>query len=71
MSASACFSLAVLSLNTALYNGQVIQVIPIVACLANFYPLLSIGIFRQEVITKRIVLAVFMVVPAVMLIATA
>ena len=71
MSASACFSLAVLSLNTALYNGQVIQVIPIVAASPIFTLLLSIGIFRQEVITKRIVLAVFMVVPAVMLIATA
>ena len=69
--ASACFSLAVLSLNTALYNGQVIQVIPIVAASPIFTLLLSIGIFRQEVITKRIVLAVFMVVPAVMLIATA
>ena len=69
--ASACFSLAVLSLNTALYNGQVIQVIPIVAASPIFTLLLSIGIFRHEVITKRIVLAVFMVVPAVMLIATA
>ena len=69
--ASAWFSLAVLSLNTALYNGQVIQVIPIVAASPIFTLLLSIGIFRQEVITKRIVLAVFMVVPAVMLIATA
>ena len=69
--ASACFSLAVLSLNTALYNGQVIQVIPIVAASPIFTLLLSIGIFQQEVITKRIVLAVFMVVPAVMLIATA
>ena len=69
--ASACFSLAVLSLNTALYNGQVIQVIPIVAASPIFTLLLSIGIFRQEVITKRIVLAVFMVAPAVMLIATA
>ena len=71
MGASACFSLAVLSLNTALYHGQVIQVIPIVAASPIFTLLLSIGIFRQEVITKRIVLAVFMVVPAVMLIATA
>ena len=69
--ASACFSLAVLSLNTALYNGQVIQVIPIVAASPIFTLVLSIGIFRQEVITKRIVFAVFMVVPAVMLIATA
>ena len=69
--ASACFSLAVLSLNTARYNGQLIQVIPIVAASPFFTLLLSIGIFRQEVITKRIVLAVFMVVPAVMLIATA
>jgi len=71
MSASACFSLAVLSLNTALYHGQVIQVIPIVAASPIFTLLLSICIFRQEVITKRIILAVFMVVPAVMLIAMA
>ena len=61
MSASACFSLAVLSLNTALYHGHPRD--PYRCGLANFYPLLSIGIFRQEVITKRIVLAVFMVVP--------
>ena len=71
MSASVCFSFAVLSLNTALYHGQVIQVIPIVAASPIFTLLLSIGIFRQEVITKRIILAVFLVVPAVMLIATA
>lgn len=69
--ASVCFSFAVISLNTALHHGQVIQVVPIVAASPFFTLLLSVGIFRHELITKRIVLAVFMVIPAVVLIATA
>ena len=69
--ASACFSFAVISLNTALHHGQIIQVVPIVAASPFFTLLLSVGIFRRELITKRIVLAVFIVIPAVALIATA
>jgi len=71
MGASVCFSLAVISLNTALHTGQVIQVVPIVAASPIFTLLLSITIFRRELITGKLVVAVLMVVPAVALIATA
>ena len=71
MGASACFSLAVISLNTALNTGQVIQVVPIVAASPIFTLLLSITIFRRELITGKLVVAVLMVVPAVALIAAA
>ena len=70
MAASACFSIAVIALNTALHQGQVVQIVPIVAASPIFTLILSVSIFRRERITKRIVLAVFMVVPAVALIAS-
>ena len=70
MAASACFSMAVIALNTALHEGQVVQIVPIVAASPIFTLILSVAIFRKEQITKRIVLAVFMVVPAVVLIAS-
>ena len=63
-------SLAVIALNTALHLGQVVQIVPIVAASPIFTLILSVSIFRKERITKRIVLAVFMVVPAVALIAS-
>jgi len=70
MGASACFSLAVIALNTALHLGQVVQIVPIVAASPIFTLILSVSIFQRERITQRIVLAVFMVVPAVALIAS-
>ena len=71
MGASCCFSLAVIALNTALHLGQVIQVVPVVAASPIFTLALSITIFRREKITPRVVAAVFIVVPAVILIAVA
>jgi DME family drug/metabolite transporter len=71
MSASVCFSMAVISLNTALHLGQVIHVVPIVAASPVFTLILSVVFFRREQITLRVVAAVFVVVPAVMLIAIA
>lgn len=71
MGASCCFSLAVIALNTALHQGQVIQVVPIVAASPIFTLALSVTIFRRDRITARVVAAVFIVVPAVILIAVA
>lgn len=70
MAASACFSMAVIALNTALHHGQVVQIVPIVAASPIFTLMLSVAIFRKEQITRRVVLAVFLVVPAVILIAS-
>jgi len=71
MAASCCFSLAVVALNSALHIGQVIQVIPVVSASPIFTLALSVLVFRRERITGRVVAAVFIVVPAVALIALA
>jgi drug/metabolite transporter, DME family len=71
MGASCCFSMAVIALNTALHLGQVIQVVPIVAASPIFTLALSVLVFRRDRITPRVVAAVFIVVPAVVLIAVA
>ena len=60
---------SVLSMNTALKIGQIIVVVPIVAASPIFTLLLSLLIFRQERLTSRAIAAVFLVVPAVILIA--
>jgi DME family drug/metabolite transporter len=62
-------SAAILSLNTALLNGEITTVVPIVAASPVFSMLLSILIFKREQLTSTIVLAVFMVVPSVIFIA--
>ncbi len=61
--------IAIMSLNTALLNGPVTTVIPIVAASPIFSMLLSIFIFKREQLTAKIVLAVFMVVASVIFIA--
>ncbi len=61
--------IAILSLNTALLRGQIVTVVPIVACSPVFTMLLSILVFRRERLTARIVLPVFVVVPSVIFIA--
>ncbi len=61
--------IAILSLNTALLRGQIVTVVPIVACSPVFTLLLSILVFRREKLTARIVLPVFVVVPSVIFIA--
>jgi drug/metabolite transporter (DMT)-like permease len=58
-----------MSLNTALLRGQIVTVVPIVACSPIFTMLLSVLVFRREKLTARTLLAVFAVVPSVVLIA--
>ena len=59
---------AVLCLNTALLNGKVVHVLPIVATAPIFTMLLTIFVFRREVLTARVIAAVFLVVPSVVFI---
>jgi len=46
-------------------RGQIVTVVPIVSAAPIFSMLLSIFVFRREILTARIVLAVFLVVPSV------
>ena len=61
--------ISIISLNTALLRGQIVTVVPIVACSPIFTMLLSVLVFRREKLTPRILIAVFAVVPSVILIA--
>ena len=61
--------LSLLSLNTALQTGELIVVGPIVAASPFVSLILSRYLFRAEVLSGRGVLALFLIVPAVMLIA--
>lgn len=63
------FAVAVLSLNHALMIGEVVTVVPIVACNPVFTLLLSIVIFRREKITIRTILALALVLPSVIAVA--
>ncbi len=69
MAAGVVMGISVISLNTALLRGQIVTVVPIVACSPVFTMLLSVLVFRREKLTARTVLAVFAVVPSVILIA--
>ena len=64
----AIFGTSVLVLNTALMHGRLIVVAPIVACSPLFTLLLGAVVFREDAITRRVVLAVLIVVPCVALI---
>ena len=64
----ACYGTAVLVLNTALLHGRLIVVAPIVACSPLFTLLLGAAVFREDAITRRVVIAVLVVVPSVALI---
>ena len=64
----ACYGTAVLVLNTALLHGRLIVVAPIVACVPLFTLLLGAAVFREDAITRRVVIAVLVVVPSVALI---
>ena len=64
----ACYGTAVLVLNTALLHGRLIVVAPIVACAPLFTLLLGAAVFREDAITRRVVIAVLVVVPSVALI---
>lgn len=63
------FGSALFALNTALLNGSIVTVVPIVAASPVFSMLLSIIVFRREHLTLRIIAAVFVVMPSVVLIA--
>ena len=64
----ATYGIAVLVLNTALLHGRLIVVGPIVACAPLFTLLLGAAVFRENAITRRVVIAVLIVVPSVALI---
>ena len=63
--------ISIWSLNTALNLGSVITVVPIVSLSPIFTFLLGFLIFRRETFTFRIILAMLLVVPGVILIAIA
>jgi len=69
MASGAIFCLATFLLNVALLNGDIITIIPIVSASPVFTMLLSIFIFRRETINLRVLLAVAIVMPSVVLIA--
>jgi len=69
VAAGVIMGISVVSLNTALMRGQIVTVVPIVACSPVFTMLLSVMVFRRERLTPRIVLAVALVVPSVVFIA--
>ena len=62
------YGIAVLVLNTALLHGRLIVVAPIVACAPLFTLLLGAAVFREDAITRRVAIAVLIVVPSVALI---
>ncbi len=69
MAAGFMHALAVLSLNTALLDGPVVLVTPVVSTYPFFTLLLSVLIFRRERITPPLVVGMLAVVAGVVLIA--
>lgn len=63
-----CYGLAILSLNSALVCGELVLVSPIVACQPVFTLLLGRFFFREIEIDARVMIAVALVVPGVVLI---
>jgi drug/metabolite transporter (DMT)-like permease len=61
--------ISIWSLNTALNLGEVVKIIPIVALSPVFTLLLGLFVFRRETLTLRIVLALLLIVPGVILVA--
>ena len=62
--------ISIWSLNTALHLGEVVKIIPIVALSPVFTLLLGLFVFRRETLTLRIVLALLLIVPGVILVAS-
>lgn len=62
------YGFAILSLNNALNCGRLSVVAPIVACAPLFTLLLGVSLFRESAVTGRVVLAVLLVVPGVVLV---
>jgi uncharacterized membrane protein len=69
LAAGAVFCVATFLLNVALLKGDIITIIPIVSASPVFTMLLSIFIFKRETISLRVLLAVVIVIPSVVLIA--
>ncbi len=63
-------AVGLLSLNTAISKGEIISVVPVVACSPVITMLQSRFIFKQEAIGARKVMAVCIIVPAIILIAS-
>ncbi len=68
MLAGATFAISVLSLNTALLNGEIVTVVPIIAAAPVFTMLFSVFVFRREKITARTLAALGVVLPSVVLV---
>ena len=68
LATSTIFGTSVLVLNMALMHGRLIVVAPIVACAPLFTLLLGAAVFREDAITRRVVIAVLIVAPSVALI---
>ena len=68
LATGATYGIAVLVLNMALLHGRLIVVAPIVACTPLFTLLLGAAVFREDAITRRVAIAVLVVVPSVVLI---
>lgn len=62
-------ALAITALNQALLEGQVVVVVPVVSASPVFTMLLSVLVFRRERVTPRLLAAVCVVVPSVIVIA--
>ncbi|MEQ8816908.1 MAG: EamA family transporter [Thalassobaculum sp.] len=62
-------ALAITALNQALLLGKIVVVVPVVSASPVFTMLLSILVFRRERVTGRLVAAVCVVVPSVIVIA--
>lgn len=62
------YALAILALNSALNCGRLSVVAPIVACAPLFTLLLGVCLFGERAVTGRVVLAVLLVVPGVVLV---
>lgn len=62
------YGMAILSLNSALNCGKLSVVAPIVACSPLFTLLLGVFLFREQAVTLRVLIAVLLVVPGVVLI---
>lgn len=62
------YGFAILSLNTALNCGRLSVVAPVIACAPLFTLLLGVLLFGERVLTGRVLWAVFLVVPGVILV---
>lgn len=63
------FGTAIIALNGALLRGEVVMVVPIVAAAPIFTLLLGAMFFRKEVLSAKVIAAVLIVVPSVIVIA--